>query len=56
MNLADAVSIPFLQGYTRDPIPPKVVRLQGAIPRARFHWLAIDTADLRYGAEVRASY
>jgi hypothetical protein len=56
MNMADAVGIPFLQSYTRDPIPPKVVWLQCAVPRAHFYWLAIDAADLREGAEVRASY
>lgn len=56
MNLADAVSIPFLQGYVRDPIPPKVVWLQTSVPRAHFYWLAIDVADLKNGAEVRASY
>jgi poly(3-hydroxybutyrate) depolymerase len=56
MNMADAVSIPFLQSYTRNPIASKVVWRQRTPKRPHFYWLAIDEVGLKVGAEVRASY
>jgi len=56
MNLADAVSIPFLQQYTRDPSPNKVVWRQADVPHARFYWLAADVDNRAKGTQVTASY
>lgn len=56
MDLADAVSIPFLQGYARDPIPQKVVWRQASLTKARFYWLATDRESAVNGAQVTASY
>lgn len=56
MELADAVSIPFLQRYTRNPVPSKVVWRQVAVTKSRFYWLAVDESDRKAGTEVRAEY
>jgi hypothetical protein len=56
MNLADAVSIPFVQGFERDPMPARVVWRQPEITGQRFYWLAVDTADADTGDQIVASY
>ena len=56
MDMEDAVSIPFMQAYARDPIPKKVVWRQSGTLRARFYWLAVVPADVTAGAEISASY
>jgi hypothetical protein len=56
MDLADAVSIPFMQAHARDPIPSKVVWRQSGTLRSRFYWLAVNPADVAAGAEIVASY
>jgi len=56
MDLEDAVSIPFMQAYARDPIPKKVVWRQSGSLRTRFYWLAVAIADVAASAEITASY
>jgi poly(3-hydroxybutyrate) depolymerase len=56
MNLADNVSIPFLQAHVRDPIPKKVVWEQSDLPRATFYWLACAPDQRVAKSEIRASY
>jgi hypothetical protein len=56
MNLADAVAIPFVQGFSRDPVPSKVVWRQTNVTHARSYWLAVAEADEQMGAAVTASY
>jgi poly(3-hydroxybutyrate) depolymerase len=56
MDMEDAVSIPFMQMYARNPIPNKVVWRQSGSLRTRFYWLAVDKADVAAGAEITASY
>jgi hypothetical protein len=56
MNLADAVAIPFVQGFTRDPVPSKVVWRQVNVTQSRFYWLAVAEADEQMGTTVTASY
>ena len=56
MDLADAVSIPFLQSHTRNPIPDKIVWEQAEYPRATFYWLRVDDASRAKGALLRAHY
>lgn len=56
MNLADKVSIPFLQSHVRDPIPKNVVWEQAELPRATFYWLAVPAEQRVPKSEIRASY
>jgi hypothetical protein len=56
MELEDAVSIGFMQGFTRNPVPPKVVWRQAELTRTRMYWLAVDEGDAVPGATVRANY
>jgi poly(3-hydroxybutyrate) depolymerase len=56
MDMDDAVSVPFMQGFTRDPMPAKVVWRQAELTRPRMYWLAVDEADAMPGALIRASH
>jgi hypothetical protein len=56
MDLEDAVSIPFVQMYARNPVPAKLVWRQANVPQTRFYWLAVDSANARQGTMVRAEY
>ncbi len=56
MNLADAVSIPFLQSHAREPLPKKVVWRQASTLRSRFYWLAVQPSDVASGSELTAAY
>jgi len=56
MNLADQASIPFIQGYTRDPVPDRVVWEQHSVTHSRFYWLAVDPAHELEGTRVVASH
>jgi poly(3-hydroxybutyrate) depolymerase len=56
MDMEDAVSVRFMQGFTRDPMPAKLVWRQAEQTRTRMYWLAVDEADATPGALVRASY
>ncbi|HET8939626.1 MAG TPA: hypothetical protein VFN67_39580 [Polyangiales bacterium] len=56
MDMEDAVSIPFLQSHTRNPIPDKIVWEQAEYPRAHFYWLAADESNRAKGALIRAQY
>jgi poly(3-hydroxybutyrate) depolymerase len=56
MDMEDAVSIPFLQSHTRDPIPRKIVWEQADVTRATFYWLAVDGANRTKGNQIYASY
>jgi hypothetical protein len=56
MNLEDAVSIPFVQGFERDPTPARVVWRQPEVTGQRFYWLAVDAADADTGDQIVASY
>lgn len=56
MELADAVAIPFIQGFSRDPVPSKVVWRQANVAQTRSYWLAMAESDAQPGAAVTASY
>jgi poly(3-hydroxybutyrate) depolymerase len=56
MDMEDAVSIPFLQSHTRNPVPEKVVWEQHEYPRSTFYWLAADEAYRAKGMLLRAQY
>lgn len=52
MELEDAVAMPFVQGFTRDPIPERVVWRQSNVTQSRFYWLAVAPQDEQTGSEV----
>jgi hypothetical protein len=56
MDLEDAVAVPWMAAFTRDPRPTRVVWLQDDVPHDRFYWLALGPEDQVAGREVVASY
>jgi poly(3-hydroxybutyrate) depolymerase len=56
MNMADAVAIPFVQQYARNPVPDRVVWRQANVTQPRFYWLALDQANRKQGTQVTATY
>ena len=56
MNLADGVAVPFMQDYTRNPFPERVVWEQHSKTHSRFYWLAVDEAQRQAGTRVIVSY
>lgn len=55
MDLEDAVAIPWMAEFTRNPTPDQVVWYQDDITHTRFYWLAVDAAQAAGGTEVRAT-
>gem|GEM_PF-168533 len=55
MDLEDAVAVPWMADFTRNPTPTKVVWYQDDVPHARFYWLAVDAAQAKAKTEVRAT-
>lgn len=55
MDLADRISIPFMQGFTRNLATPKVVWHQPAVPQSRFYWLRVSPAHEAAGTSIEAS-
>jgi hypothetical protein len=53
MDLEDAVAIPWMAGFTRNPLPQRVVWLQDDVTHDRFYWLAVETATA--GARIEAN-
>jgi hypothetical protein len=50
MDLEDAVAVPWMAEFTREPLPHRVVWLQDDVPHERFYWLAVPA-----GEEVKAT-
>ncbi len=42
MDREDAVAVPWMAKFTRDPLPTRIVWLQDDVTHARFYWLAND--------------
>jgi hypothetical protein len=55
MDLEDAVAVPWMAKFTRDPNPSTVVWYQDDEPRSRFYWLAVDVAKAKDYTKVRAT-
>ena len=49
MNREDAVAIGWMQTFTRNALPTKVVWEQGNVPHDRFYWLAAPAPDPKRG-------
>lgn len=56
MDLEDAVAVPWMAAFTRDPVPDRVVWLQDDVVHTRFYWLSVDEDQASAGARVVASY
>ena len=55
MDLEDAVAVPWMAGFTRTPMPGTVVWYQDDVPHTRFYWLAVEAAQAKAKAQVRAT-
>jgi len=54
MDLADAAALPWMAGFTRNPIPERVVWKQTGQPHERMYWLAVPKDLAKVGALVTA--
>ncbi len=54
MDREDAVAVPWMAQFTRNPRPKKIVWLQDDITHNRFYWLVVDDEHKRGGTTVRA--
>lgn len=56
MNLEDAVALPWMQNYTRNPVPQKLVWKQNSTHHSEFYWLKTPAHLIETNGEIRASY
>jgi hypothetical protein len=54
MNLEDRKAIPWMEKYTRTPLPEKVVWRQSSVTHTRFYWLAAPVDQVKPGQEIVA--
>lgn len=54
MNLQDAVAVPWMSKFQRNPWPKKVVWVQDDVRHSRFYWLKVDSDAAKAGDEVVA--
>jgi dienelactone hydrolase len=54
MDLEDAVAVPWMAEFTRDPLPRRVVWLQDDVPHERFYWLAVPAEEAETATKVVA--
>lgn len=54
MNLTDAVAVPWMAGFTRNPYPDRVVWRRDDLRKTSFYWLAMPDSEKQGGAEVVA--
>jgi dienelactone hydrolase len=55
MDLEDAVAVPWMEKFTRNPIPDKVVWVQGDKPHDRSYWLATPASAAKKGQQIVAT-
>jgi len=54
MDREDAVAIPWMMQFRRDPFPKRVVWKQDDVTHRRFYWLAVDDDQRTGGSEIVA--
>jgi hypothetical protein len=54
MDRKDAVAIPWMMKFRRDPFPKRVVWKQDDVTHGRFYWLAVDGDERRERTEIVA--
>ncbi len=55
MNLEDASAVPWMAGFTRNPVPKKVVWHQDDVTHDRFYWLAVPAGQAKARSTVVVS-
>jgi hypothetical protein len=55
MDRKDAIAIPWMAKYTRDPLPRRVVWVQDAETHQRFFWLAVRGESIKGRSRIVAS-
>jgi len=55
MQRDDAIAVPWMSKFTRDPHPMKVVWHQSGTTHDRYYWLAAEKADQNAGAKMVVS-
>lgn len=55
MDREDAVAIPWMMQYRRDPFPKRVVWKQDDVIHDRFYWLEVDDDQRKGGSEIVAT-
>ena len=55
MQKKDAVAVPWMAKFTRNPLPNKIVWRQSPRTHDRFYWLAVNKKDAKGGAIIVAS-
>lgn len=55
MDLEDAVAVPWMAGFTRNPAPNTVVWYQDDVVHNRFYWLAVESTQAKQKTKVRAT-
>jgi hypothetical protein len=56
MNLEDAVALPWMKNYSRNPIPQKLVWKQNSTHHSEFYWLKTPAHLIETNGEIRARY
>lgn len=54
MDREDAVAVPWMAKFERDPHPVKIVWHQSGVTRQQYYWLAVDRENASRGANVIA--
>ena len=54
MNLEDRKAIPWMEKFTRTPLPDRVVWFQDDVTRLAFYWLAVPPGQPKAGQQVTA--
>ncbi len=55
MDLDDKKAIPWMEKFTRDPLPKKIVWEQNAVVHPCFYWLAVPEKQARGGQKITAT-
>lgn len=56
MEFKDAVALPWMHNYMRNPVPQKVVWKQDDRPHTHFYWLTTPEDQIVTGGEIVAAY
>jgi len=56
MKLQDAVALPWMAKFTRNPLPKKIIWRQDDRYHEQFYWLASQNSDARVGQQIIAEY
>lgn len=55
MDGEDRIAVPWMEGFTRDAAPPRIVWRQTGVLHNRFYWLAVPQGEAQMDDEIVAS-